>query len=297
MKRLVLLSAIGLFLTANVYSPANAGYFTDKKNEIVQTFAVKNAERQIKKVLEKQNDYASKYNVEGLSNLYCEDFVSGDGFTKDIYFKLIKETWESYPDIIYTIDVKEINVNGDKAKAEVYETSLATTTEIAEGVKLNGELHSSSNGTYYLKKVNGKWRIYGETVNNEKSYLKYGDTRFINMELNSPEKVKPGEYYTSSLKIDLPENSFAIASICRENISYPQSKMEEVFRKIPEDNILERMFYANKDGKNEYNIASVGVTKSEATEPNQVRIYLAGIAFIMTRVNVEQEVQNAKKDK
>ena len=69
-------------------------------------------------------------------------------------------------------------------------------------------------------------------------------------------------------------------------IKYPQEKPEDVFRKMPQDNILERMFLANKDGKNEYNIASVGMTKSRIYG-GQVQLYLAGIAFIMTRVNIE----------
>ena len=89
----------------------------------------------------------------------------------------------------------------------------------------------------------------------------------------------------------------AIASIGREEITYPQNRNEEVFRKFPDDNILERMFYANKNGKNEYNIASVGISKSEAAGTGRIRVYLAGIAFILTRVNVENEVQNAEKDK
>ena len=57
------------------------------------------------------------------------------------------------------------------------------------------------------------------------------------------------------------------------------------------------MFYANKNGKNEYNIASIGITKSENITPNTVRVYIAGLAFIMTRVNLENEVENAPKDK
>ena len=117
------------------------------------------------------------------------------------------------------------------------------------------------------------------------------------MDLTSPETVKPGEYYTASLKIDLPENAFAIASIGRDEIKYPQSQAPEAFRKLPDDHILERMFYANKNGKNEYNIASIGITKSENITPNTVRVYIAGLAFIMTRVNLENEVENAPKDK
>ena len=95
----------------------------------------------------------------------------------------------------------------------------------------------------------------------------------------------------------MPKNAMAIASIGREEITFPQSKNEEVFRNFPNDNILERMFYANKNGKNKYNVASIGLSKSEVEGFGKLKVYLAGIAFILTRVNVENEVQDAEKSK
>lgn len=297
MKRIFLALIIGLFVITSLYSPAQAGFFTDTKSEIIQNIQESSAKKYIRRALEKQTKYASKHDYTGLFNLYAQDFVNTDGFTKDVYFTLIKDTWTSYPDITYTTEIRDITVNGDTASAEVYETSLATSTQLNEGITLYGELHSYSNGVYYFKKIKGKWLISGEKVYKEKSFLKYGDTRFINMDLISPEKVTPNEYYTASLKIDLPENAFAIASIGKDEITYPQEQAEEVFRRMPEDNILERMFYANKNGKNEYNVASIGVSKSEQITPEKIRVYIAGLAFIMTRVNVEDEVKDAPKDK
>lgn len=296
MRKIFLALLTGLFLFTNLSSTAQAGFFTDKKNEIVQSIRNHTAERYIHNILEKQTELAIKHDYTGLFNLYAPEFVNTDGFTKDIYFKLIKDTWTTYPDITYTIDVKDIKVDGNSAYANVYETSLATSTQLTEGVKLFGELHSYSNGIYYFKKIKGKWLISGEKVLDEKSFLKYGDTRFIEMDLISPKTVKPNEYYTASLKIDLPENSFAVASIGRDEIRYPQEQSDEKFRKVPEDNILERMFYANKNGKNEYNVASVGVSKSQTISQDKIRIYLAGLAFIITRVNMENEALNASEN-
>ena len=54
------------------------------------------------------------------------------------------------------------------------------------------------------------------------------------------------------------------------------------------------MFIANKNGKNEYNVASIAMSKSKTYGIDKVQVYMAGIAFIMTRVNVE--VQNAEED-
>ncbi len=288
---------IGLFVLTSFYTPVEAGFLNNSETGIVHNIKYNLAKKSIRNILKKQTKYASKHNYDELFNLYAQDFINTDGFTKDVYFTLIKETWKSYPDITYTTEIKDIVVDGDNATAEVYETSYANTTQFSEGVKLYGELNSYSNGAYYFKQINGKWFISGEKVHNEKSFLKYGDTRFIDMDLVSPEKVVPNEYYTASLKIDLPKNAFAIASIGKDVIAYPQEQTEEVFRRLPDDNILERMFYANKDGKNEYNVASIGISKSEQITFEKFRVYIAGLAFIMTRVNVEDEVKNASKDK
>ncbi len=287
MKRLVL--ALSILLTVGITEPVHAGFFADKKAEISQSFETRADKRAIKKVLKLQEKYAAKYDLAGLSTLYHQDFVSADGFKKDIYFDLIKDTWKSYPDIVYSSEIKNIKINGTQAEVDTFETSLATTTQVEEDVKIYGELNSISNGTYYLKKFNDKWLFTSEKIKNEKSFLKYGDTRYIEMDLISPETAKAGEYYTATLKIDKPNDAFIVASICRDNITYPQPKSKEVFRNLPDDNILERMFIANKNGKNEYNIASIGMSKSRIVAFNKVQVYMAGLAFIMTRVNIEGE--------
>ena len=262
----------------SVIMPAHADIF--KKDD---------GTKAIKQVLQLQNKYAQKHNLKGLMSLYSNDFKSDDGYTRDVYFKLIEDTWKSYTDISYDYDIKDIKITGDTAQADVYETALATATQIEDGLTIYGELKSYSNGIYTFQKVNNKWLISGEKLKDEKSYLKYGDTRFVEMDLKSPEKVKPGEYYTSALTVEPPENSMFVASINREKITYPQESPEDVFRKLPQDNILERMFYANKDGKNEYNVATIGMSKTEKIDENRVKFYMAGLAFIMTRVNVGEE--------
>ena len=292
MKRLILALIISIGIGSS--EPACAISFSAKKTEITQNLEYKANIKAIKKTLLLQEKFVSKYDNKGLSSLYHEDFVTTDGFKKDVYFKLIEETWKSYPDIVYSSEIKDIKINGSSAQVDVFETSLATSTQIEEGLTVYGELKSFSNGTYYLQKFNNKWLFTGEKIHDEKSFLKYGDTRFVEMDLISPETAKPGETYKASLKIDKPEDAFIIASITHDPITYPQNKMEEVFRNLPSDNILERIFIANKDGKNEYNIASIGMSKSKAYSIDKVQVYLAGIAFIMKRVNIEGE--NAKEN-
>lgn len=292
MKKIFLFLTIILMISA--CEPVHASFFDNKKTQIIQNLETRKAKKDIKKVFIQQEKYASKYDLTSLSTLYHQDFESADGFKKDTYFDLIKETWKTYPDIVYNAKIQEIRINGNKAEIDVYETSVATTTEIAEDKAIFGELNSSSDGTYYLEKINDKWLFISEKVRNEKSFLKYGDTRFVEMDLISPKTAKAGEYYTATLKINKPEDAFIVASICKDKITYPQQKTEEVFRNLPNDNILERMFIANKDGKNEFNIATIGMSKSTQTGFGKIRIYMAGIAFIMTRVNIEDN--NAEKN-
>lgn len=285
MKRIVLILII--LLGMGISEPAHAGFFADKKAEIVLKRETRLNKKAIKKLLIQQEKAAAKYDINALSILYHQDFVSSDGFKKDVYFDLIKDTWKSYPDIVYTSEIKDIKISGDKAEVDVHETSLATSTQLEDGVTIHGELNSQSDGTYYLQKNNNKWLIIGEKIGYEKSFLKYGETRFVEMDLISPKTAKAGEYYTTTLKIDRPENAFIVASICREDITYPQEKINEVFRNLPDDNILERMFIANKNNKNEYNVATIGMSKTKVYGIDKVKMYMAGIAFIMTRVNVE----------
>lgn len=130
----------------------------------------------------------------------------------------------------------------------------------------------------------------------ETSTLKYGDARYTNIELNAPKQIGANKYYTVTLKVDAPKDSVVIASINKENIVYPQTKSDDAFRKMPDDNILERVFLSNKNNVNEYAVASVGITRAENYSDNQIRVYMGGLAFIMTRINVVPENKYIKVD-
>ena len=65
---------------------------------------------------------------------------------------------------------------------------------------------------------------------------------------------------------------------------------------MPDDNILERIFTSNTDNVNEYAVASIGITRAENYTDNQIRIYMGGLAFIMTRINIIPENKFIKFD-
>ncbi len=286
MKKFLIPIILCTVLAVNGYQPAEAGIFTEYKAKIEKNRIESEAQKAIKELFDRQTEMTNKYDFEGLYRIYSDDFINNDGYDKKVYFKLIKETWETYPDITYSTKIKDIKVYSDYATVQTEETAYATTTEDSELISARGELQAYAICMYHLKKINNNWLIAGENILEEKSTLKYGDARFIKMDLSAPSFINAGEEYTSELKIDLPKDDIVIASINKEKIIQPASKSEDAFRRLPEDQILERMFISNTDNVNEYNIASVGVTKTEPVSETQVRVYMNGLAFVMTRVNV-----------
>lgn len=296
MKKISVLIILALLFCLNNAQQTQASVFSTYKLRAEQNREYKSNYEAVKKVIDSQTVYTNKYDLKGLATLYSDDFVNSDGFNKDIYFKLIDETWKTYPDITYNTEIKNIDFNDNYATVFVHETAVATATDTVGDIQVIGELYSTAKSVYFLEKTGSKWVISSEKIVEETSALKYGDARYINMELNSPKQTGPNKYYTTTLKVDAPSDSVVIASISKENIVYPQTKAEDAFRKLPDDNILERVFLSNKNNVNEYTVASVGITKAEPYNENQVKVYMGGLAFIMTRVNVIPENKYIKTE-
>ena len=287
MKKLSVLIILTLLL-ANIY-PAEAGIISLHKSRAEQNRLYKSAYNDVKHVIDQQTVYTNKYDLDGLSSLYAKEFVNSDGFNKEVYFKLIKETWETYPDISYKTQINKIEVGENYATVYVDEVAVATSKETVENLTVIGELYSTSKCVYYLEKQGSKWLISSEKVLDETSTLKYGDARYADIKLNVPKQIGAGKEYTASLNVVTPIDSVIIASISKENIVYPQTKSEDAFRKLTDNSVLERVFTSNKNNVNEYAVASVGITRAESVSDTQARIYMGGLAFIMTRINVIPE--------
>ena len=287
MKKLSVLIILTLLL-ANI-CPAEAGIISIHKSRAEQNRLYKSAYNDVKHVIDQQTVYTNKYDLDGLSSLYAKEFVNSDGFNKEVYFKLIKETWETYPDISYKTQINKIEVGENYATVYVDEVAVATSKETVEDLTVIGELYSTSKCVYYLEKQGSKWLISSEKVLDETSTLKYGDARYADIKLNVPKQIGAGKEYTASLNVVTPANSVIIASISKENIVYPQTKSEDAFRKLTDNSVLERVFTSNKNNVNEYAVASVGITLAESVSDTQARIYMGGLAFIMTRINVIPE--------
>lgn len=286
MKKVVLSLVIFMALLVGYAEPSFAGPIADFKLRIENNKLEKNSIKEIKALFDLQTKYTNEYDLKKLASLYADNYMDNDGYSKKVYFKLIQDTWDSYPDITYKTEIKNIKINGDYAVVETSEAAVATDDEDSELIAAHGELNSTATCVYYLKRINQKWLISAEHVLEEQSTLKYGDARFVKMELNAPSLIGAGEEYTAELRVDLPKDQIVIASINKERIVQPVKKDEEVFKQLPEEQILERVFVSNTDNINEYAVASVGITKSEKVSDETVKVYMNGLAFIITRVNV-----------
>lgn len=288
MKKIYILLVIALFMNFGMQMPTQAGIIAKQKAIIEQKRVYKSTLQDIKNVIITQDKLANKYDYDGLYKLYSDNFVNSDGFNKEVYFKLIKETWEVYPDISYTTEIKNIEFNDNYATVFVKETAIATPKEEIGGYSTVGELHSVSKCVYHLEKQGQEWQISSEKVIEEISSLKYGEARYVDFELDTPKQIGSGKYYTATLKADLPPQTIAVASISNEKIVYPQTKSEDAFRRIS-GNSLERVFKSNSDSVNEYAVASIGLTHTENYDEEHIKVYMSGLGFIMTRINVVPE--------
>lgn|SRR5574344_928187 len=255
------------------------------------TISVKNSTKTdeikaLRNIINKQTEIVNKHDLKGLNTLYAEDFINNDGFTRDVYFKLVKDTWETYPDISYNVKIKDIRANSNYASIYTDETAIAIVgSEDDLDFDSYGELTTSAKCIYNLEKRGDLWLIKSEDVIEENSALRFGSARFIKFELNTPQQVLSGKEYTSTLEVNLPANMSAVASINREKIIFPQKKGDDAFRVVPEEKTLERVFNANTDNVNEYNIAAVALTTSGVSKLIPARS-MNGAAFIMNRINV-----------
>lgn len=295
MKKISVFLILALLLS--VQMPSQAGFLAEQKTKIEQKKVYKTENNEIKKLFTNMIEHANNHNFDGLMSLYSKDFVNSDGFNFEIYSKMVKETWETYPDISYSTKINNIELTDNYARVLVTEIAVSAPVEQIENFETVGELYSTSKCIYHLEKHGTKWLITSEDILEETSALKYEAARHISIELDTPKQIGAGKYYTTTLKIsNMPAGYSAVASIGKEKIVYPQTKADDNFRRISSDNTLERVFISNKDNVNEYAIASVGLAQMYRNGEN-IDVQMNGLAFIMTRVNVIPENKFVKLER
>lgn len=284
MKKFLAISLLFLILTNSAFA----------ENKLFNLRLFNNNERGVISLLNSQIKYANKLNFEKFISTYDTEYKNGDGYDLEVYSRLVKDLWQNYDNIKYGIKIKSIEFEPNGiAKVEVIETSRA---DIPVTKKMTGVLNSEANSIYYLKKINGKWKVTSDKILDEVTSMLYGEAANLDIKLTAPKEVTSGYEYTASLEFAPPKDTFAIASIARDKVEYPQKQPKEVFRKLPEDNILERLFIANSDGANEYVVASIGLTKADIKDLS-IKLSLTGFGYQIIRVNVvNKKLSEANND-
>lgn len=260
--------------------------FGSKKEEAAEKQVRVNEYSEIRKFMKHHLEVSNNYDIEALREMYSPNYISTDGMNLDVYLDMVKKTWESYPDVYYKMCIKNITVQGNHAFVEVEENASATSLDASKSLSDIGLLTSEAGSVYYLEKKGNKWLITSDVIIYEKTFLKYGTAKDVEFELSMPNQINAGTEYTVALTMEAPKDSFVIASIGREKITYPQSPAPEVFRKLPQDGILERIFVSNTDNINEYAVASIGITEAEVVEGKEIKVRVTGLGYTMSRVNV-----------
>ena len=242
---------------------------------------------QIKKFFNDYEKTGNKHNIKKVRTFYDEKYVNDDGFDSSTYFDMVERTWESYPDLKYSYEIKKINVSGDYANVQTHETAKGQTKDASEYLSDKGLLESEAEVIYYLKKNGNRWVIISEETISEKTYLKYGEAKDIAFDIIAPYRTVAGQDYSVLFAADMPKSKIMLGSITNEKITYPAERAKEVFRKLGEDGILERFVTANSDGYNEQAVVSVGITSPEIDkEEMDLKLNVSGVAFLISRVNV-----------
>lgn len=246
-------------------------------------------EKAVEKLLKSQVRYANRANFDKFIKTYSPSYVNADGFNLDVYSNLVKDIWNTYDNIKYGINIKSIIVEGNKATAKLVETSYA---DISMTEAYDGELKSEAETIYYLENVNGAWKVVSDEVLDEKTSMLYGQAKGLDVKLTVPNKIEANKEYCATLEFIPPRETIAIASIASDIVEYPQKPTEEIFRALPEDNILERLFTSNVKNANEYVVASIGLTKTSIKDLS-MKLSLIGFGYAIRRVNVIPEEKGA----
>ncbi len=227
------------------------------------------------------------HNFKTLKKLYADEFISGDGFTKEKFLNLIQDSWNLSPDLLYSGYIQDLKFDKNFATVEINEDLTGLTKEKSDITGDTGLIESVSRTVLYLRKFGKGWKIVSDKVLYEETSIKYGNAKDLDINLYAPGQVMPEDKYTISLEAEIPEDMFAVASIIRETLFYPREKQEEIFRQMPADiQLLERVVEANNNSFNELAVASVSFCNVKKDAFKRPAIDFAGTAVLIKRVNV-----------
>lgn len=283
MKRLyALLFAICILVSVNVEA-----YAQEKVSASTPQIVKETELKSINTFLQEFISVSNSKKLDELSKLYDSSYISGDGLKKDQLMKLVKETWDNYPNIKYSTEIKNIRVNGNLAAIESIDRTDGVTSQKSNITNDTGKLESISHSVLYLQRFGKNWKVISDHIYYEKTFIKYGSAKQLNISFYAPEQVFAGESYTATLKTEVPSEMIAMGAITREPIVITDAKPKEIFRQISPDNgLLERVMKTNTTNNNELAAASVGFTELVEDQNANPDIKITGVALLMQRINV-----------
>ena len=279
----ILLSALSLSVVFVSDIEAQARNCTETYKQYTQR-----AEKDIRNLLMKQADLSNKNKIKELEDFYAEDYRNSDAFDKNTTFALIKDNYKMYPDLKVSLKVNNVEVNGKYAVADVYEFASKNNIQ-RDDIDYKGKLRAEGRTLYYLENRNGKWVITSEQSIYEKNSVTFGEADYADVKLVAPMIVPAGEQYSAELKINnLPGTAVVMGSITTTQATYPVPEGDDSNDpyRVFEDTSLERIFFANKDNIHEYVAGTLGITRSKPVPNGDIKLYMSGLAFLMTKVTV-----------
>jgi len=294
MKKILLFIILALVTMTCSNIQAQASLVSTGSHRSEQNKIYKAEAKQIKQLFKVHEQFANKHDLTGLKTLYSDNYINSDGFNKELYFKSVEETWEQCKDLTYGSKILSLEINGNNASVSMEENAVGTVYDKYDSLSVTGEIHAKSTSIYHLVKLNGKWLISGETMLSDESALLYGDARYMNIELVAPTQVSSGETYTVTVTADADENTVIVGSIEHDPVVYPSEIPNGPLRTMPKTHILERFIKANTNNINEYAVTSLAISKAVANKINGTKVYMAGIACLMKRINVVPKNNFAK---
>lgn len=213
-------------------------------------------------MMDKFTKYSNEHKLDEIKKFYAQNYLSSDNINKDNLLKIIKESWDNYPDMKYSSEIKDIRINSSFATVETIDKANSNMARRSEITKDNGVLESKSHNIVYLQKFGKEWKIISDRTLYEATSIKYGTAKKLNISFYAPEQVAAGLDYTATLTTEVPPATVILGSITKEPIVYPETEAKELFRQItPDTGILERVMKANTTNNNELASASVGFTE------------------------------------
>jgi len=252
-------------------------------------------EKEIKSTLKKLDKFVANRNTDGIASIISDTFISNDGFSKEAYIKMLKKSWDLYPDLKSSSKIERIKIDGENAQVYVIDSAKGKLSSETSKLEKSGTVTIQTESIMFMQKYGSEWKLQSIYTVKENSILAYSDAQLLKINLTAPSQVAQGTPYCAKLQIDLPSNYIPFASITNDKIEYPPTVPEMVFKSPAADGILERIVNANSEGKNEYAVATIGITKPIISKDNKIVIKISGMAVAITRVNVISNKQDAAK--